>query len=90
MMVVLTIASKFFITMAFGTAWQYTTELYPTVIRALGLTSCNLVARIGALVAPYLPLLVMVIVKKVIKKNLNNIVLKYIHFISVHHVKLDM
>ena len=57
-MTALTLISKFFIVMAFCTAYQYSTELYPTVIRACGLVTCNTGARLGTIVAPFLPLLV--------------------------------
>lgn len=39
-------------------AYVITAELIPTVIRSLGVGSASTVARLGALVAPFVPLLV--------------------------------
>ena len=58
--IALTLTSKFFISMAFMTAYQYAIELYPTYIRTLGLNCSNACARVGVLAASYMPVLVTV------------------------------
>lgn len=42
-----------FITGAFQAAYVYTPEVYPTTTRALGLGTCSGMARIGAIVTPF-------------------------------------
>jgi OCT family organic cation transporter-like MFS transporter 4/5 len=44
---------KFFITCSFGIIYLYTCEVYPTVVRTVGLGSSSMAARIGAIVAPF-------------------------------------
>ena len=76
----LTLTSKFFITMAFATAYQYTTELYPTVIRAVGLSCGNFWARAGAVVATYMPLMVTLNIY-------NHFFIKYLGWQLSHFIK---
>jgi len=38
---------------AFQAAYVYTPEVYPTSMRAIGLGSCSGMARIGAIVTPF-------------------------------------
>ncbi|XP_059099619.1 organic cation transporter protein-like isoform X1 [Tigriopus californicus] len=45
------------ITLAFGTIFTYTAEIFPTVVRATGLGSCSCFARFGALIAPWIGML---------------------------------
>ncbi|KAK2155568.1 hypothetical protein LSH36_236g00000 [Paralvinella palmiformis] len=45
--------ARAFISGAFQAAYVYTPEVYPTTTRALGLGSCSGMARIGALVTPF-------------------------------------
>lgn len=49
---------KLCITSAFSTSYVHTAEMLPTVIRSIGVGAASTVARIGALVAPFVPLLV--------------------------------
>lgn len=45
--------ARCFISGAFQTAYVYTPEVYPTITRAVGLGACSSMARIGALVTPF-------------------------------------
>merc|ERR1719495_1881227 len=38
----------------FQTAYVYTPEVYPTVLRSVGVGSCSGVARAGAMITPYI------------------------------------
>merc|ERR1712173_535460 len=38
----------------FQTAYVYTPEVYPTVLRSVGVGSCSGVARFGAMLTPYI------------------------------------
>lgn len=49
----LEMTGKFGFTMAFSIVYTYTAELYPTVIRNVGLGLCSSAARIGSITAPY-------------------------------------
>ncbi|XP_056099406.1 organic cation/carnitine transporter 2-like [Rhinichthys klamathensis goyatoka] len=49
----LEMAGKFGFTMSFTVVYIYTAELYPTVLRNLGLGMCSSAARIGSITAPY-------------------------------------
>lgn len=49
---------KLGITSAFSTSYVHTAEMLPTVIRSIGVGSASTVARLGALIAPFVPLLV--------------------------------
>ncbi|XP_057596278.1 solute carrier family 22 member 16 isoform X2 [Hippopotamus amphibius kiboko] len=51
--VVATMAGKFSIGAAFGLAYLYTAELYPTVVRSLAVGSGSTVGRVGSIVAPF-------------------------------------
>lgn len=55
--IALFLLGKMGITSSFGIAYVYTAELYPTVMRSIGVGSCSTVARLGAVVAPFAPLL---------------------------------
>ncbi|XP_022086272.1 synaptic vesicle 2-related protein-like [Acanthaster planci] len=46
-------AARGFISGAFQAAYVYTPEVYPTATRALGVGSCSAMARIGALLTPF-------------------------------------
>lgn len=48
---------KLGITSAFGISYVYTAELLPTAVRSGGVGSASTVARVGALLAPFVPLL---------------------------------
>lgn len=37
----------------FQAAYVYTPEVYPTSLRAVGVGSCSAMARLGAMVTPY-------------------------------------
>lgn len=45
--------ARAFISGAFQAAYVYTPEVYPTSMRAIGLGSCSMMARIGAIVTPF-------------------------------------
>lgn len=49
---------KLGITSAFATSYVHTAEMLPTVVRSMGVGSASTVARLGALIAPFVPLLV--------------------------------
>ena len=38
----------------FQTAYVYTPEVYPTVLRSVGVGTCSGVARLGAMLTPYI------------------------------------
>lgn len=57
-MVSLFLIGKLGITSAFATSYVHTAEMLPTVIRSIGVGTASTVARLGALVAPFVPLLV--------------------------------
>ncbi|KAM9333353.1 organic cation/carnitine transporter 2 [Pholidichthys leucotaenia] len=44
---------KFGFTMAFGIVYIYTAEIYPTVLRNVGMGMCSSAARVGSITAPY-------------------------------------
>lgn len=49
----LEMTGKFGFTMAFSIVYIYTAEIYPTVIRNVGMGMCSSAARIGSITAPY-------------------------------------
>jgi len=51
-------AGKLCITMAFGTVYIYTAELFPTTLRHSLLGICSMTGRIGSILSPQTPLLV--------------------------------
>lgn len=53
-LIVLLFISRAFISGAFQGAYVYTPEVYPTSMRAVGLGACNAVARIGAIITPFI------------------------------------
>ncbi|XP_017768025.1 PREDICTED: organic cation transporter protein [Nicrophorus vespilloides] len=48
---------KLSITASFGIVYVYTSELFPTVIRGASIASASTIARLGAFLAPFVPLL---------------------------------
>jgi len=50
--------AKFFINMAFSSIYVYSCELFPTVIRNIGMGTSSAAARIGSMSAPYVVWLV--------------------------------
>jgi hypothetical protein len=56
--VLLFLIGKLGITSSFGVIVVYTAELYPTAMRSIGVGTSNTVARLGAMLAPFVPLLV--------------------------------
>ncbi|XP_069690686.1 organic cation transporter protein [Periplaneta americana] len=55
--ILLFLIGKLGITSSFGVIVVYTAELYPTVMRSIGVGTSSTVARVGAMVAPFAPLL---------------------------------
>ncbi|XP_056422299.1 solute carrier family 22 member 16 isoform X2 [Hyla sarda] len=51
--IVMSMAGKFSIGIAFGLIYLYTAELYPTIIRSLAVGSGSMMCRIGSVVAPF-------------------------------------
>jgi len=51
------ITGKFFISAAFSTCFLFTVELFPTVVRTIGMGSCVFWARVGGMIAPQILLL---------------------------------
>lgn len=49
----LEMTGKFGFTMAFSIVYIYTAEIYPTVLRNVGMGMCSSAARIGSITAPY-------------------------------------
>ncbi|XP_030292949.1 solute carrier family 22 member 5 isoform X2 [Sparus aurata] len=49
----LEMTGKFGFTMAFSIVYIYTAEIYPTVLRNVGIGMCSSAARIGSITAPY-------------------------------------
>lgn len=58
LVIVMFLVGKLGITSAFGIVYVYTAEMLPTIIRSGGVGTASTVARIGALLAPFVPLLV--------------------------------
>jgi len=48
-----TVIAKFFINMAFATIYVFSTELFPTVVRNVGVGTSSAVGRVGSMAAPY-------------------------------------
>ncbi|CAG2164548.1 unnamed protein product [Oppiella nova] len=44
---------KFFITSSYGIIYVYAAEIYPTIIRQVGVGSCSVAARVGSMLAPF-------------------------------------
>ncbi|KAK3772967.1 hypothetical protein RRG08_012736 [Elysia crispata] len=56
---------KLFLNVSFAVIWLYTTELLPTVARLSGVGFCNFFGRTGAMVAPYIATLPIVVDGKI-------------------------
>jgi hypothetical protein len=49
---------KFGISASFAIIYVYSAELFPTVVRNIGVSSSSMCARVGSIMAPFLGLLV--------------------------------
>ena len=56
--IVLAMVGKFCIAVTFCTIYLFSAEVFPTVIRSIGISSCSFWARIGGIIAPYIGSLV--------------------------------
>lgn len=54
---VFAVIGKFFLSAGFSTIFLFTVELFPTVVRTLGMGSCVFWARVGGMVAPQILLI---------------------------------
>ncbi|XP_063046441.1 organic cation/carnitine transporter 2-like [Engraulis encrasicolus] len=52
--VTLAMAGRLVVTGAFSFLYVYSTELFPTVVRSMGLGVCSMAARVGCAVSPYI------------------------------------
>ena len=50
---VLAMFGKFCITSSFGIIYVYSAEVYPTVLRQIGVGSCSVAGRVGSIIAPF-------------------------------------
>ena len=55
------LAEKFAITIAFTVVYVFTAELFPTELRHSMLGSCSMVGHIGSIITPQTPLLVSIL-----------------------------
>lgn len=51
--IVLVMSGKFGITSAFSMVYVYTAELYPTVVRNMGVGASSMASRLGSILSPY-------------------------------------
>ncbi|KAI0229436.1 Organic cation transporter protein [Lamellibrachia satsuma] len=51
-LVVFSMCGKFFISAVFGVIYVYSAELFPTVVRQVGVGSSSMCARVGGLIQP--------------------------------------
>lgn len=52
--IVFAMAGKFCVTASFAIIYVYSTQIYPTVMRTIGLGTSSMVARIGSVLAPFI------------------------------------
>jgi OCT family organic cation transporter-like MFS transporter 4/5 len=56
--ILLFLIGKLGVTSAFGVVYVHTAEMLPTIVRSGGVGSASTMARFGALLAPFVPMLV--------------------------------
>ncbi len=54
LMIFFIFVARCFISGAFQSIYVYTPEYYPTAMRAIGLGSCSAMARVGAIITPFI------------------------------------
>ncbi|PAA73813.1 hypothetical protein BOX15_Mlig025194g2 [Macrostomum lignano] len=57
LVVALAITGRFFSTASFDTSWAYSGELFPTLVRNVGMGSSSTAARVGGILAPLINIL---------------------------------
>lgn len=57
-MITFSMLGKFCVSAAFAVTYNYTAEIFPTVVRSAGTGCSSLVARVGSIAAPQIALLV--------------------------------
>ena len=57
----LALAGRFANAATFSIIYIHTSEIYPTVLRSVGLSVCSFVCRLGTVVAPQLAVLVIIL-----------------------------
>ncbi|XP_054158730.1 organic cation transporter protein-like [Oppia nitens] len=51
--ITIALIGKFFIGCSFNIIYPYTAEVYPTVVRQVGVATCSVAARVGSMIAPF-------------------------------------
>lgn len=54
MRIILAMIGKFAITSAFDSVYVHSSEIFPTIVRHIGVGSCSIVGRIGSSLAPFI------------------------------------